>query len=233
MKIVILSTARSGSTWLYHTLMQYVAPQQTELETTGIIFDEVFGSKQDIEHIQRSCEYIINQPNWVVKVLIEDVHTQAKDLLSQLIKHSDRTVKLVRDPAQKTFSRLIAIADDQWHGKEYRLKQLPEFTDEQVFNHTKETIITTIALDYFPCDVCIDYAEMQYPRQIYSIATGIDINSIKPMRDTHYKKTHYEYNRHQVNELARRIERAAENFDITFGKFLTINQRVAFDRINL
>lgn len=231
MKIVILSNARSGSTWLYNTLMNYLAPQQAG-EPDGRVYDEVFAKKRNLQHIHSDIEHMLQQPNWVIKVLVEDIHPQAQQQFTDCIRHSDRVVKLVRDPAQITFSRIISKHDQQWGEKSYRLLDIPTVSEDQLRSNVMETIVSCRTLQQFPCDTQIDYADMQFPRQILSMATGWSIERIIPMRDQHHSKNHYEYDHEQWINLGRRIDRMSNQLGEPFPNFLTINARIPYESLD-
>lgn len=183
MKILIVSSARSGSTYLYEVVQQYVAPKQltwTRKHADRTRYDEAI--KDDLSAVRNTnnVDVVLQQPTWVVKMLVEDLNDSNCDLYMQLVRCADIVVKLRRNPAERTLSRLVANQDDKWGPKRVNTEHI-EIDYEIVRKEVKDTIDSEARLNAQPADIVLDYTQLEYPRQIISDITGMPQHKFPPM----------------------------------------------------
>ena len=66
----------------------------------------------------------MTQREWVIKQLVEDITPETEHLLLKMIRQSDLVVKLYRNPAERTISRLVANQDNEWGPKDINTDQI-------------------------------------------------------------------------------------------------------------
>jgi len=185
MKILIITAARSGSTYLYEVLAGYMAPNQktwTRQHTDRMRFDEPIKDDLSAERNTNNVNDCLTQREWVIKQLVEDITPETEHLLLKMIRQSDLVVKLWRNPAERTISRLVANQDNEWGPKDINTDQI-QVEYETVKREVRDTIDSYTRLQAQPADINLDYSQLGYPRQIASLVTGIPTNRFPPMLD--------------------------------------------------
>jgi len=191
MKILIITSNRSGSTFLYEVLAGYIAPDQrawSRKHTDRTRFDEPFKESLSKLRNTNNVNDCLTKPRWVIKILVDDINPDTSPLLLKLIRESDFIVKLWRNPAERTISRLVARQDNNYGPKGVDTESI-DISYETVKKQVKDTINSMTRLESQPCDIEVDYSDLEYPRQIVSMILGIPREKLPPMQEKFPKNT--------------------------------------------
>ncbi len=191
MKILIITSNRSGSTFLYEVLAGYIAPDQrawTRKHTDRMRFDEPFKESLSKLRNTNNVNACLTQSRWVIKILVDDINPDTSPLLLKLIRESDLIVKLWRNPAERTISRLIAKQDNNYGPKGVDTESI-NIDYELVKRQVHDTINSVSRLESQPSDIEVDYSDLKYPRQIVSDILGIPKQKIPPMQEVFPKNS--------------------------------------------
>lgn len=178
MKILILGTARSGSNWVYDSLVKYAAPDQHNSDSDYFYVDtqrkiptrwnEPFSdSVSDCNQNWQAC---LKPDNWVIKSLAHHHTIHYDSMIMQAIRSSDYTVKLMRHPKSIVISTIAAQAANLWG--EYSLHKNLKINEEQIKDAVMGMLEETKQLHTLPCDTTIYYEDLTTPQQIYNSIVG-------------------------------------------------------------
>ena len=183
MKILIITSNRSGSTYLYQSLMEYVAPKQKIIDNGHTIeFNEAISEDWSLLRNKNNVAHVLSYPNWVIKILVEDINNDRCGLMWDLYKQCDIAVKLTRNRYERTISRMLAKIDDNWDYKGVVDTKDWVVDYDTIVKEVDFTNISSQQLFSMPADLVIDYKQLDYPRQIYGLVTGEDINKLIPIQ---------------------------------------------------
>jgi len=217
MKILIISSNRSGSTFLYETLAGYIAPEQSAWNHTApdrLRFDECIkdthSEEWDLQWNKDNVKACLKKTNWVIKLLVEDITEETTDLYLKLIRQCDIMVKLYRNGAERTISRLVAVGDNNYGPKGVDTDSV-DINYELVKAQVHQTIETQTRLEVQPADIEVNYDELQYPRQIISLIMGLPQDKFVAM-DERYSKNRMVFAVDKLVSIRDMMDRACDEF---------------------
>ncbi len=219
-KILIVSQPRSGSTWVYDSLCQYITKLQLQSQSAHypIVWDEPFSDS--VQNWQQNFETIINSDCWVVKTLVHHHSIQNQQHVLRLMREADCVVKLLRHPTAITISKIAAEVSNLYGNYTYHDNLV--VNEKQIINNVSKTQTYYDRLIATPADCTLYYEDLKSPRHIYSIVTGQDKSTVahRQNTDTHSKQNHiYLEDAHWVNRYINKTQQTFVDyprpFDIT------------------
>lgn len=174
MKILILGTARSGSNWVYDSLVKHIAPHQHDSNSDYFYVDtqrkipvrwnEPFSdSVSDRNQNWQACM----RPNsWVIKSLAHHHTIHYDSMTMQAIRSSDCTVKLMRHPKSIVISTIAATVSNLWGGYSSHIDL--KISQEQISHAVQGMLEETKMLHTLPCDRTVYYEDLLSSSHIYN-----------------------------------------------------------------
>ena len=211
-KILIVSQPRSGSTWVYDSLCQYINPTQTQSHSDNqrTIWDEPFSDS--VQDWKQNFNAIVNSDAWVIKTLVQHHKLHNQQQVLQLMREADCVVKLLRHPKSITISKIAAEASNLYGDYTYHDNLV--VNEKQIIDGVAKTDKYYNRLVAQPADCAIYYEDLKSPRHIYSLITNTDKVELhhKNNSDTHSKQNHiYLDDAHWVN---RYMDKISNNWDL-------------------
>jgi hypothetical protein len=182
MKILIVSSPRTGSTYLVNVLARFYQKQILKAHNSNLRFedildhllDEPFGDDYTWFEQKATFDQLMKMDAWVVKVHTTHCNERTHKWITKLIKQSDIVVKLVRRGFKSTvYSHCIATARNNFG--ENRNFQI-ELDRDTVFSCTKTVIHDNSIIEFYPYDILVEYESLGYPAEIIKQITGLDVD---------------------------------------------------------
>ena len=180
MKILILGTARSGSNWVYDSLVKYAAPHQDDSESDYFYVDtqrkiptrwnEPFSDS--VGNCNQNWQACMKADSWVIKSLAHHHTIHYDSMTMQAIRSSDYTVKLMRHPKSIVISTIAAEVSNLWGG--YSSHTDLKISQKQISNAVQGMLKETKMLHTLPCDRTVYYEDLSSPQHIYNSIVRTD-----------------------------------------------------------
>lgn len=194
MKVLIVGSPRSGSTYLLNLLSLYYLLDTKTMRDSSEFWDQLSITDEPINGKSNSSQkkifdQLLTMDSWVVKIHVGHTNSTNYKWMTHLYKQADIIVKLTRNDFFAHVSSLcIAIAMDDF-GESHK-KDV--YISKKVFTNAYwECYICNMKLDAIPCNSVIDYSdlELKSPQDIFHTVSGIhavegDFNYLLPKKNT-------------------------------------------------
>ena len=226
MKILIVGSARTGTTYLHRVLVNYfrkdilkdtICSDLNFTQWSNKIMDEPFCRLDNSVFEQKSSfEQIIKLNSWVIKLHVDHMTEYNYKWITQLYKQADIIVKIVRSDIFGTIYSL-SIAETLGHfGENFDKEVILDRTT--VLTATDDVYRNMIKLESVPHNIQIDYQDLGSPAEVVKLVLGVDnVNEFK-LQSVPRKNTAKIANKDEVNSwinnwLAVRAELTNRNVD--------------------
>ena len=227
MKILIVGSPRTGTTYLLHVLARYFMHDITKdmpnvnhenfITVMDKFLDEPFSDFNSVFEIKQKFDTIMKLPSWVIKIHSSHITTDTNKWITRLYKDADIIVKLTRKDIRGTMlSHCIAMTKKSYtdnHGTVYVDPQIVH--DSIVCAYSDQ-----VTLQNVPYDIQIDYDDLKKmtPDEILFYITGLNREVDWKLNKLPKKNTATISNIHQVDDIyqkwmARRLKLAQYNKD--------------------
>lgn len=207
MKILIVGTPRSGSTYLFNVLSQYYLEEMVldSLRYHEYLMDEPFSQYSNNYAAQKTIfDKLSKMESWVVKMHSSQIDSVNHKWITKLYKQADIIVKLTRKdfPAQVR-SLCIAQALNDWG--HHDVKNI--HVSKQIFvDSYMQCLYDSLSLKSVPHDVVIDYDNLTSPQDIIYHITGLHVGEFKFARLLPTKNTSNIRNIDEIRQWMKEIK---------------------------